>query len=152
MTDTTTISKDKFVKIWKDEGNLRVGFFNSDNVLLDEVPLEDLNHSETKEIAKEMSEAHNIRVESGYGVDLEGGDNIKAELQKSGNVKSVDIHGDEAVNINAVEELTTISITLSEDGYGFEVLRSKYPGLRIQNIYHDDEGIQVVAEYRRPTE
>jgi len=71
MTNTA-ISKDKFVKIWRDEGTLKVGFFDSDNVLLDEVPIEDLNHSEVKGIAKEMSEAHNMRVESGYGVDLEG--------------------------------------------------------------------------------
>jgi hypothetical protein len=78
-------------------------------------------------------------------------DNIKAELQKSGNIQNVKIHGDESVNINAVEECVTLSITMTEDGYGFEVLRSRYPGLRIQNIYHDDEGIQVKAEYRRPT-
>lgn len=61
----------EFVKLWKDEGNLKVGFFNSDNVLLDEVPLEDLNNSEPKEIAKEMAEAHNIRVQAGNGVEFE---------------------------------------------------------------------------------
>jgi len=61
----------KFVKVWRDEGNLRVGFFNGDNTLLEEVPVEDLNSSEPKEIAKEMAEAHNIRVQSGYGVDFE---------------------------------------------------------------------------------
>jgi len=61
----------KFVKVWKDEGDLKVGFFNSDNVLLEEVPLEDLNHSEPREIGKEMAEAHNIRVQSGNGVNFE---------------------------------------------------------------------------------
>lgn len=61
----------KFVKVWTDEGNLKVGFFNSDNVLLDEVPLEDLNNSEPVEIAKEMAEAHNIRVQAGNGVEFD---------------------------------------------------------------------------------
>jgi len=109
--------------------------------------------SKDTELEKARKEIQDL-IERGILKDAgyRGGDNIKAELQKSGNVKSVDIHGDEAVNINAVEELVTLSITLSEDGYGFEVLRSKYPGLRIQNIYHDDEGIQVLAEYRRPIE
>jgi len=61
----------KFVKIWKDEGNLKVGFFNSDNVLLEEVPIEDLNNSEPKEIAKEMAEAHNMQVQAGHGVGFD---------------------------------------------------------------------------------
>lgn len=61
----------KFVKVWKDEGNLKVGFFNSDNVLLDEMPLEDLNNSEPEEIAKEMAEAHNILVQAGNGVEFD---------------------------------------------------------------------------------
>jgi len=61
----------KFVKVWKDEGNLKVGFFNSDNVLLDEVPVEDLNNSDPEEIAKEMAGAHNIRVQAGNGVEFE---------------------------------------------------------------------------------
>jgi len=112
-----------------------------------------LTISKDTEIEKARKEIQAL-IERGILKDAgyRGGDNIKAELQKSGNVKSVDIHGDEAVNINAVEELVTVSITLTEDGYGFEVLRSKYPNLRIQDIYHDDEGIQVKAEYRRPTE
>jgi len=61
----------KFVKIWKDEGNLRVGFFNSDTVLLEEVALEELNSSTPEEIAKEMADAHEIRVVAGYGVDFQ---------------------------------------------------------------------------------
>jgi len=61
----------KFAKVWKDEENLRVGFFNEDNTLLEEVPIKDLNNSKPKEIAEHMAESHNIRVQSGHGVDFE---------------------------------------------------------------------------------
>jgi len=109
--------------------------------------------NEDTEIEKARKEIQDL-IERGILKDAgySGGETLKAELQKSGNVRDVRIHEDESVNINSVEESVTVSITLSEDGYGFEVLRSKYPGLRIQNIYHDDEGIQVKADYRRPTE
>lgn len=63
--------QNKFVKVWKDNEDLKAGFFNSDNTLLKEVAIQNLNHSEPEEIAKEMAEAHNIRVQSGNGVEFD---------------------------------------------------------------------------------
>lgn len=72
LTSSGTIWKHQdFVKIWKDEGNLRAGFFNEEDVMTEEINLDDLNASEPLEIAKEMAEDQRIRVQSGHGVDFE---------------------------------------------------------------------------------
>jgi len=72
LTSSGTIWKHQdFVKIWKDGEKLRAGFFNEEDVLTEEIPLEDLNASEPLEIAKVMAEDHRIRAQSGNGVDFE---------------------------------------------------------------------------------
>lgn len=66
---TTT---NEYIKIWRDEGDLRVAFFNENTgVRVEEVPVEDLNSSEPEDIAVEMAAAHNRPVRAGHGVELE---------------------------------------------------------------------------------
>jgi len=109
----------KFVKVWKNEGKLKAGFFNGDNTLLEEVPVEDLNSSEPKEIAKEMAESHNIRVQSGYGVDFE---------VVQGNYKAIE----EETNLS--EREAELYVLTEELGYN-TVQASEKMGISKNNAY-----------------
>jgi len=72
LTSSGTIWKHQdFVKIWRDEGNLKAGFFNEENVLTEEINLDDFNASKPLEIAKVLAEDQRIRVQAGYGFDFE---------------------------------------------------------------------------------
>jgi len=59
---------DEYIKIWKDEGNLRAGFFSNEAVFMEDIPIEDCNSDNTDDLAKELDEAfpaHKIRFGAG---------------------------------------------------------------------------------------
>lgn len=63
---------DEYIKIWKDEGDLRAGFFSNEAVLMEEIPIGDCNSDNADDLAKELDEAfsaHKIRFGAGVNPD-----------------------------------------------------------------------------------
>lgn len=59
-----TEKTDEYIKIWKDEGNLRAAFFSNEAVLMEEIPIEDCNSKNADDLQKELNEAfpsHQVR-------------------------------------------------------------------------------------------
>lgn len=48
---------DEYIKIWKDEGNLRAGFFSNEAVLMEDISIEDCNSNNADDLAEELDEA-----------------------------------------------------------------------------------------------
>lgn len=48
---------DEYIKIWKDEGNLRAGFFSNEAILMEEIPIEDCNSNNADNLEEELDEA-----------------------------------------------------------------------------------------------
>jgi hypothetical protein len=72
MTHDTTNAEqtDEYIKIWRDEGQLRAAFFSNEAILKEEIPVEDCNSDNVDELAVELNEAypaHNVVF--GYGTD-----------------------------------------------------------------------------------
>lgn len=58
--------QNEYIKVWKDEGRLKAGFFDSSNNLVEEIPVQDTNSNDIDSLAKELQQAYDMRVKKGY--------------------------------------------------------------------------------------
>ncbi len=74
----TYSSSEEWIKIWRDEGRLRAGIFEeqydakydtTDAVLVDDIPIENLNSSTPHRMKQELETAYNLPVKMGHGID-----------------------------------------------------------------------------------
>ena len=58
------MKENEFIKIWEDEGKTRSGFFNQENELVEEIPVEDTNSNNTEDLEAELDNAfdNDVRV------------------------------------------------------------------------------------------
>jgi len=80
------------IKIWTDEHNLKAGFFDENNVLEDEIPIEDCNHKIPYKLKKELEGAYDEKVRYGFMKIRPGNSN----LEFNGEIKD-EINGDRII-------------------------------------------------------
>jgi hypothetical protein len=80
-------------------------------------------------------------------------ENLKVELEKSGNVQKVEKIR-EYEGLKGWEKTVVFEVELGLEGYSFEILHSKYPTLKVQDIDkpEDKDTISVFLEVKEVTE
>ena len=73
-------------------------------------------------------------------------ENLKVELEKSGNVQKVE-KIKEYEEWKEWEKTVVFEVVIGKDGYSFELLQSKYPSLEIDDIaINEDDYISIILE------
>jgi|APHM01.1.fsa_nt_gi hypothetical protein len=65
------------------------------------------------------------------------------ELERSENVKHID-HHEHTIDENAVRERHSLTVTFTDEGYNFDLLHARFPGLNVCDIAAMSGGVTAV--------
>lgn len=75
---------------------------------------------------------------------------LRQELEKSGNVESVEVK-DEYQELKPKYIEQTLEVEFTDKGFSFELIRQKFPTMRVEDIHYNN-GISAILKVHEVTE